>query len=100
MENLRDISKLHWSHHAGSPSDAHHDATESEGAHEKGYHSTDTEAEEKRDVNAWRRERKKRRRKAEIYVRSVVPSHYTPLTRGSGRSLDTFRLLSPGRRLF
>ncbi|KAI0280636.1 hypothetical protein BGY98DRAFT_1088820 [Russula aff. rugulosa BPL654] len=74
MENLRDLSKLHWYRHAGSPPDAHHDATESEGVHEKGYHSTDTEVEGKRDVNTWRRERKKRRRKAEIYITRHISS--------------------------
>lgn len=99
MENLRDLSKLHWIHRAGSPPDTHHGATESEGVTEKGYNSTDTEAEVKRDVNTWRRERKKRRRKAEIYVRFSVPSHYTTLTQVS-RLLDIFRLLSLGRRLF
>jgi hypothetical protein len=100
MENLRDLSKLHWIHPAGSPPDAHHGATESEGVDEKGYHSTDTEAEAKRDVNTWRRDRKKRRRKAEIYVRLSAPSHYTALTQASRRLLDIFRPLSPGRHLF
>jgi hypothetical protein len=51
-------------------------------------------------VNTWRRERKKRRRKAEIYVRFSVPAHYIALTHASRRSLDIFRLLSLGRRLF
>lgn len=74
MENLRDLSKLHWIHPAGSPPDAHHGATESEGVDEKGYHSTDTEAEAKRDVNTWRRDRKKRRRKAEIYITRHISS--------------------------
>jgi hypothetical protein len=100
MENLRDLSKLHWIHHADSPPDAHHGATENEGVDEKGYHSTDTDVEAKRDLNTWRRERKKRRRKAEIYVRFSVPSHYVALTQASRRLLDIFRLLSPGRRLF
>lgn len=100
MENLRDLSKLHCIRHAGSPPDVHHRATESEGVDEKGYHSTDTEAEAKRDVNTWRRERKKRRRKAEIYVRFSVHSHYTAMTQASRRLLDIFRLLSPGRPSF
>ena len=100
MENLRDLSKLRWNHPAGSLPDTHHRATASEGVDEKGYHSTDTEAEAKRDVNTGRRDRKKRRRKAEIYVRFSVPSHYTALTQASRRLLDIFRLLSPGRRLF
>lgn len=99
-ENLRDLSKLHWINRAGSPPIAHHDATESEGVHEKGYNSTDTEVEAKRDVNPWKRERRKRRRKAEIYVKFSDPSHYTTLTRASHRLLDTYRLLSPGRRSF
>lgn len=93
-------SPPHHVYHSGSSTDAHHGATESEGVDEKGYHSTDTEAEGKRDGNTWRRERKKRRRKAEIYVRFSVPSHYTALTQASCRLLDIFRLLSPGRRLF
>ncbi len=71
MENLRDLSKR--IHHAGSSPGAHHGASESEGIDEKGYHSADTEVEAKRDVNTWRRERKKRRRKAEIYVRFSSP---------------------------
>lgn len=100
MENLRDLSKLHRIRHAGSPPNAHHGATESEGVDEKGYHSTDTEAEAKRDLNTWRRERKKRRRKAEIYVRFSVPSRCTSLTQASRRLLDIFRLLFPGRPLF
>lgn len=100
MESLRDLSKLHRIHHAGSPSDAHHGATESEGVDEKGCHSTDTDVEAKRDVNTWRRDRKKRRRKAEIYVRFSAPFHYAALTQASRRLLDIFRLLSPGRRLF
>lgn len=99
VENLRDLSKLHWIHRASSPPDAHHGATESESVQEKGYHSTDTEAEAKRDVNTWRREKKKRRRKAEIYVRISVPSHHTTDS-GAPRLLDIFRLLSPDRRLF
>jgi hypothetical protein len=93
-------SPPHHVHHAGSPADAHYGATESQGVDEKGYQSTDTEAEAKRDGNTWRRERKKRRRKAEIYVRFSVPSHYTALAQASRRLLDIFRLLSPGRRLF
>jgi hypothetical protein len=66
MENL---PKLHWPAHAGAPHGAENAATESERVDEKGYVSTDTEAEAKRDVSTWKRERKKRRRKAEIYVR-------------------------------
>ena len=99
MENLRDLSKLHRIRLAGSPSDAHHGATESEGVDEKGYHSTETEADAKRDLNSWRRERKKRRHKAEIYVRFSAPSRIS-LTQASRRLLDIFRLLSPGRPLF
>jgi hypothetical protein len=63
MENLRDLSKLHRIAHAGE-----NEATEGEGVDEKGYVSTDTETEARRDMSAWRRERKKRRRKAEIFV--------------------------------
>jgi hypothetical protein len=74
MENLRDLSKLHWTAHAGSPQGAENAATESEGNDEKGYVSTDTETEARRDVNTKRRERKRRRRKAEIYVRFSAPS--------------------------
>lgn len=66
---MRDLSKLPWIAHAGSLHSVENGATpEGEGVDEKGYVSTDTEAEAKRDVSTWRRERKKRRRKAEIFV--------------------------------
>jgi hypothetical protein len=68
MENLRDLSKLHWTAHAGSPQSAENGATEGESVDEKGYVSTDPEAEARRDMSARRRERKKRRHKAEIFV--------------------------------
>jgi hypothetical protein len=100
VENLRDLSKLHWISHAGSPQGVENAATEGEGVDEKDYVSTDTEAEARRDVSARRRERKRRRRKAEIYVGSSVPSHCTALTRAFNRLLAIFRPLSHGRRLF
>ena len=66
-ENLRDLSKIG---HIGS-SGAQNGATYKEGSDEKAYLSTDTENEAKRDVRTRRREGKRRRRKAEIYVRFV-----------------------------
>ena len=77
MESLRDLSKLHWIAHAGSHQGAESAAIESEGVDEKGYVSTDTEPEARRDVSNWRRERKRRRRKAEIYVGGFcsIPLH-------------------------
>ena len=74
VENLREVSKLHWTAHAGPPHGVENAETEGEGADEKDYVSTDTEAEARRDVSAWRREKKRRRRKAEIYVRFSAPS--------------------------
>lgn len=62
---MRDLSKFG---HIGS-SGAQNEATDKEGLYEKAYHSTDTENGAKRDVRTRRREGKRRRRKAEIYVR-------------------------------
>ncbi|KAI9461872.1 hypothetical protein F5148DRAFT_1276653 [Russula earlei] len=71
-ENWRDLSKRGINHARHSP-DAHM-ATNSEGLDEKGYLTTDTENEARRDLRTWRRERKKRRRKAEIYITRHISS--------------------------
>ncbi|KAI0247757.1 hypothetical protein BJV78DRAFT_1243036 [Lactifluus subvellereus] len=47
---------------------------DSEGFDEKGHVSTDTENDGRRDATSWRRERKKRRRKAEIYITRHISS--------------------------
>lgn len=65
---MRDLSKGGLSGHTGSVMAAQNAATDREGVDEKGYLSTDTENEARRDVRTWKREGKKRRRKAEIYV--------------------------------
>ena len=67
-ESLRDLTKHSWISHTGSSLGLHTAATDREGFDEKGHISTDTENEGKQDMRTWRRERKKRRRKAEIYV--------------------------------
>jgi len=61
-DSLRDLSKGGLSGHTS----AQNAATDKEGVDEKGYLSTDTEA--RRDVKTRKREGKRRRRKAEIYV--------------------------------
>ena len=64
-ESLRDLSKFG---HIG-PSGTQNKVTDKEDLDEKAYLSTDTENGAKRDVRTRKREGKKRRRKAEIYVR-------------------------------
>ncbi|KAH9971269.1 hypothetical protein BJV74DRAFT_889383 [Russula compacta] len=73
-ESLRDLTKHSWIDHTGSSLGLHTVATDSEGFDEKGRLSTDTENEGKQDMSTWRRERKKRRRKAEIYITRHISS--------------------------
>ena len=67
-ESLRDLSKGGLSGHTGSVVDAQNAAIDKEGVNEKGYLSTDTGNEARRNVKTRKREGKKRRRKSEIYV--------------------------------
>jgi len=67
-EGLYDLFQRGWIGHPGHSPGVENTASHSDGFDEKGYLSTSTENEARRDVSSWRRERKKRRRKAEIYV--------------------------------
>lgn len=67
-ESLRDLSKPGWIKHSGTNPGAPDTVIDSEGFDEKGHVSTDTENDERHNATSWRREKKKRRRKAEIYV--------------------------------
>ena len=91
-ESLRDLSKFG---HIGSPG-AQNEATDKEGLDEKGYLSTDTENGAKRDVRTRKREGKKRRRKAEIYVRFLFlrAARHKP-NRPTDHSPYLVNLLSP-----
>lgn len=70
-EALRDLPKRGRISHPG----VSHTATDSEAGDEKERRSTDTEDEKRRDaVDTWRRDKKKRRRKAEIYITRHISS--------------------------
>jgi hypothetical protein len=69
-----DLPKRGWISEQGAFPGAPNMVTDRACFNEKGHLSADTEDDGRRDATTWRRERKKRRRKAEIYVRfSFVP---------------------------
>jgi hypothetical protein len=76
IENLHDLPKRGWTGHTSTaPAAGKNAAIDDEGFDEKGHHSTDTDNDPRRDASTWRRERKKRRRKAEIYVGFLFLMH-------------------------
>ncbi|KAI0287073.1 hypothetical protein BC826DRAFT_74601 [Russula brevipes] len=75
IESLHDLPKRGWTGHTSTaPAAGKNAAIDDEGFDEKGHHSTDTDNDPRRDASTWRREKKKRRRKAEIYITRHISS--------------------------
>ncbi|KAI0295613.1 hypothetical protein B0F90DRAFT_1811458 [Multifurca ochricompacta] len=92
-ETLRDLPKRGWISHPGISPSAPRVSTDSEGFDEKEPFTVDTETYARREATNWKRDKKKRRRKTEIYVTRAMMMFGGPTHRLQAQIQSTARVL-------